>query len=134
VSQYVTDTHALYWHFTNDPRLSPAARQVFHEADAGVHQILIPGIVLIEMVYLVEKGRLDAILVDQVFASLDIVGGSYAVAPLDQRTARSLRDIPRSAVPDMPDRIITATAYQLGLPLITRDAAIHKASMVSVIW
>ena len=134
MSQYVTDTHALYWHFTNDPRLSPAARQVFHEADAGMHQILIPGIVLIEMVYLVEKGRLDAILVDQVFASLDIVGGSYAVAPLDQRTARSLRDIPRSAVPDMPDRIITATAYQLGLPLITRDAAIHKASMVSVIW
>ncbi len=134
MSQYVTDTHALYWHFTNDPRLSPAARQVFHEADAGMHQILIPGIVLIEMVYLVEKGRLDAILVDQVFASLDIVGGSYAVAPLDQRTARSLRDIPRSAVPDMPGRIITATAYQLGLPLITRDAAIHKASMVSVIW
>ena len=134
MSQYVTDTHALYWHFTNDPRLSPAARQVFHEADAGMHQILIPGIVLVEMVYLIEKGRLDAVLVDQVFASLDIVGGSYAVALLDQRTARSLRDIPRSAVPDMPDRIITATAHQLGLPLITKDAAIHKASMVSVIW
>jgi len=134
VSRYVTDTHALYWHFTNDLKLSPAARQIFREADAGIHQILIPGIALIEMVYLVEKGRLNAALVDQVLASLDIVGGSYAVAPLDQDTARALRNIPRSVVPDMPDRIIAATAYQLGLPLITRDVAIHKAGVVSVIW
>ncbi len=134
MSQYVTDTHALYWHFTNDPRLSPAARQIFQKTDVGLHQILIPGIVLIEMVYLVEKGRLNATLVDRAIASLDTVGGSYTVAQLDQHTARALRDVPRSAVPDMPDRIITATAHQLGLPLITRDTAIHKAGVVPVIW
>lgn len=134
MSRYVTDTHALYWHFTNDPRLSPAARQAFRETDAGMHQILAPSIVLIEMVYLVEKGRLDLVLVDRVFASLDIVGGSYAVAPLNRHTAQALRNIPRSVVPDMPDRIITATAYQPRLPLITRDAAIHKVGVISVIW
>jgi len=50
VSRYVADTHALYWHFTNDPRLSQAVRQIFREADLGLHQVLIPGIVLIEMV------------------------------------------------------------------------------------
>jgi len=43
MSRYVTDTHALYWHLANDPMLSPAARQVFHETDAGQHQILVPG-------------------------------------------------------------------------------------------
>jgi PIN domain nuclease of toxin-antitoxin system len=134
VSRYVTDTHALYWHFTSDSRLSQAARQVFHEADSGLHQILIPGIALIEMVYLVEKGRLDAGLVDQVFSALDVVGGSYTVAPLDHHTAQALRFIPRSAVPDMPDRIIVATAHQLGLPLITKDSAIHEADVVSVVW
>ena len=134
MSRYVTDTHALYWHFTNDPRLSLLAHQIFREADAGMHQILVPGIVLIEMVYLAEKGRLALALVDRVFASFDIVGGSYAVAPLDQHTAQALHDIPRSVIPDMPDRIIAATAYQLELPLLTRDAAIHKAGVVSVIW
>lgn len=134
MSRYVTDTHALYWHLTSDARLSSTARQVFQESDAGLHQILVPGIVLIEMVYLVEKGRLDAALVDQVLVRLDTIGGSYAVAPLDQNTARAMRAIPRSAVPDMPDRIIAATAHQLGLSLITRDAKIHSAGVVSVIW
>jgi len=134
MSQYVTDTHALYWHLANVPMLSPAARQIFHETDVGQHQILVPGIALIEMVYLVEKGRLDIAVVEQVLTALDTIGGSYAVAPLDQDTARALRNVPRSAVPGMPDRIIVATAYQLGLPLITRDAAIHRAGVVSVIW
>jgi PIN domain nuclease of toxin-antitoxin system len=134
VSRYVTDSHSLYWHLTNDPRLSAVARQVFQEADAALHQILVPSIVLIEMVYLVEKGRLDATSVEQVFALLDTIDGSYAVAPLDRRTAIALRDIPRSAVPDMPDRVIAATAYQLGLSLITRDEKILSANVVSVIW
>jgi PIN domain nuclease of toxin-antitoxin system len=134
VSRYVTDTHALYWHLTNDPRLSPGARQVFHEADVGLHQILVPGIALIEMVYLVERGRLDADLVDRVFILLDTIAGSYAVASLDQGTARALRDVPRSVIPDLPDRVIVATARQLGLPLITRDAKIHNAGVVPLIW
>jgi PIN domain nuclease of toxin-antitoxin system len=134
MSRYVTDTHALYWHLTNDPRLSPVARQVFREADAGLHQILVPGIVLIEMVYLVEKGRLDADLVEQAFILLDTIGGSYAVASLNQDTARAMRDVPHSAIPDMPDRVIVAVAHQLKLPLITRDAKIHDAGVVPLIW
>jgi PIN domain nuclease of toxin-antitoxin system len=99
VSRYVTDSHSLYWHLTNDPKLSAVARQVFQEADAALHQILVPGIVLIEMVYLVEKGRLDVTSVAQVFALLDTIASSYAVAPRDQGTAIALRDIPRSAFP-----------------------------------
>ena len=134
MSRYVTDTHALYWHLASAPRLSRSAQRLFRQADAGLHQILVPGIVLIEMVYLVEKGRLDRILVDRAFTLLNTVAGSYSVAPLDQNTARAMSDVPRSAVPDMPDRIIVATAYQLGLPLITRDRAIRRASIVSVVW
>ena len=45
----------------------------------------------------------------------------------------SLRQIPRAAVPDMPDRIIAATALALELPLVTRDGKI-RASNVETIW
>ncbi len=45
----------------------------------------------------------------------------------------ALQQIDRGIVPDMPDRVIAATALHLGLPLITRDAAI-KASGLSTVW
>ncbi len=134
MSRYIADTHALLWHLTNDSKLSPVARQIFRKADAGLHQILVPGIVLIEMIYLVEKGRIPAILVDNLLALLGTSGGSYAIAPLDKGTAKAMRSVPRATVPDMPDRIIVATAVQLGLSLISRDSKIQDAGVVKVIW
>ena len=134
MSQYVTDTHALYWHMMEDSRLSPKIKKIFEETDAGLHKILIPGIVLIEMVYLGEKGRISDSSVNKVLELLETIGGSYDVAPLNKETVKALRQIPREAIPDMPDRIIAATAYQMGLPLITRDKQIKKSKAVSVIW
>jgi PIN domain nuclease of toxin-antitoxin system len=134
MSRFVTDTHALYWHLTQDPKLSPTAQDIFRDADTGKNQILIPGIILIEMIYLVEKGRIDAFSLDKVLALLDVVDGSYSVAPLDHHTAKALQQVPRSAVPDMPDRIITATALQHNLPLITTDEAIQKSAIVLTVW
>lgn len=90
MSRYLTDTHALHWHLAEDKRLSIIAQTLFKQADAGEHQILIPGITLIEMIYLVEKGRLESDLVDRLLKLLDIVNGSYKVAPLDKGTAVAL--------------------------------------------
>ena len=134
MSQFLTDTHALHWHLTNDARLSQKARRLFQETDQGLHQILIPSIILVELVYLAEKGRLPDTLVHQVFSLLDTMGGSYAIAPLDEKTAAMLRNVDRNLVPDMPDRIITATALQFNLPLITRDAKIRQSGIVPTIW
>lgn len=134
MSQYVTDTHALYWHMMEDSRLSPKIKKIFTEADAGLHRILIPGIVLIEMVYLGEKGRISDSSVTKVLDLLENTDGSYDVAPLNKETVKALQQIPREAVPDMPDRIIAATAYQMGLPLMTRDKQIKRSKAVSVIW
>jgi PIN domain nuclease of toxin-antitoxin system len=134
MSQFVTDTHAFYWYVAGDSRLSLTVHRIFQETDAGLHQILVPGIVLIEMVYLIEKGRLNVVYFDRIMNLLNVVSGSYTVALLDQQTIEAFRQIPRSSVPEMPDRIITATAYQFGLPLITRDTAIQNAGIVSTIW
>ncbi len=134
MSRFVTDTHALYWHLARDSRLSDAAREVFRRTDAGQHQILVVGITLIEMVYLLEKGRLQTDLVERVFSLLATARGSYKVAQLNQDTARAMLHVPRSMVPDMPDRIIVATAYQLGLPLISADEKVHRSGVVPIIW
>jgi predicted nucleic acid-binding protein len=39
----------------------------------------------------------------------------------------------RSEIPDMPDRIIAATAIHLGVPVLSRDGRI-RASSVRTIW
>lgn len=134
MSRYVADTHALHWHLSDDKRLSTTARRLFQQADAGEHQMLVPGIALIEMVYLVEKERLDASLVNRLLKLLDIVNGSYTVAPLDKGTVIALQSINRETVSDMPDRIIAATARQWELPLISRDSRISQLTVIEVIW
>ena len=47
--------------------------------------------------------------------------------------AVAVRQIDRVAVPELPDRIIAATALHLGVPLLTRDERI-RVSGVPTVW
>lgn len=135
MNQFVTDTHPLIWHLTSDRRLSRPAVKVFDDADNGLVQVLIPGIVLVEMVYLVEKGTLLRSRLEQILTLLDVPGGSYAVASLDQDVARSMLErVPWSAVPELADRIIAATAVALNLPLLSKDSRHQNSTVVETIW
>jgi predicted nucleic acid-binding protein len=44
-----------------------------------------------------------------------------------------MREISRADVPEMPDRIVAATALYLGVPIITRDGRI-RASNLQTVW
>lgn len=134
MSEYVTDTHALYWHLTESPQISETASEIFKQADEGLHRIFIPGIILIEIVYLVEKGRILKTSFETILNLINIPEGSYKIAPLDDKTARTMMSVPRTQIPDMPDRIIVATAKSLKLPLLTRDGKIIEAKAVPTIW
>ena len=52
--------------------------------------------------------------------------------PVDYDIAVSTQQVSRSVVPDMPDRIITATALHLKLPLVTRDHKIQAAQVITI--
>jgi PIN domain nuclease of toxin-antitoxin system len=87
------------------------------------------------MVYLTEKGILPLAMFHQVLDLLDTPNGSYAVAPLDQTVARTMvQHVPWSVIPELADRIITATALSLNLPLITKDQRISESPLVSILW
>ena len=60
-------------------------------------------------------------------------GSAFESAPLTAEIAFRLSEIPRSSIPDLPDRVIAATALAMGLPLVTRDGRI-RASNVITIW
>ncbi len=55
------------------------------------------------------------------------------LADLTPDVANLISSIPRTKVPDMPDRIIAATALYLDLALITRDRKI-RISEVKTVW
>ncbi len=56
----VVDTHAAIWYIFDDPRLSSIARVEMDMAAATGQQIAVSSISLLEMVYLVDKGRIAA--------------------------------------------------------------------------
>jgi len=66
MSRWITDTHGLLWHLYNANKLSVQVKEIFTGADAGEHQIVVPAIVLVETVYLAERGRITADAVDNV--------------------------------------------------------------------
>lgn len=93
----------------------------------------ISAVSLVEVVYLVERGRIAADAFERFVRELGQDNPAFKVFPLDYNVASVLRSIPRDIVPDMPDRIIAATALHLGLPLVTRDRRLQSAG-IQTIW
>ncbi|MEH1845030.1 MAG: type II toxin-antitoxin system VapC family toxin [Nostoc sp.] len=133
MSNLVTDTHALIWYLEDSTRLSPAANQAFEECERGEIVIYIPTICLVEIVYLQEKGRISADMKSQLDTVLIAGTSGMILANLTDEVVTALATITRDSVPDMPDRIIAATAKYLGLPLISRDNRM-PLSGVGIIW
>jgi PIN domain nuclease of toxin-antitoxin system len=129
----VADTHAVIWYLYDDPRLSQSARALIEEARATRDQVGISAITLAEMVYLSEKGRIAREALDRVFIALGVSGSVIRELPVDRPVVAAMLSIDRDAVPDLPDRIIAATARLYGLPVISRDHQI-QLSCVETVW
>jgi PIN domain nuclease of toxin-antitoxin system len=133
MSAVVTDTHALIWYLFEPKRLSSVARTALLQAEANPGIICVPAISVVEARYLVEKGTILESVFQRLVDSLLDPATPLTVVPLSLDIACSLKEVSKRAVPDMPDRIIAATALQLHLPLITRDRKI-RASQIECIW
>jgi len=127
------DTHAVIWLLHADARLSPVARSRIDAAIGQGGQIAISSITLVETAYLEEKQRIPAGTLRGLLALLDRAEPSLVEVPVTRRIIAALLDIAREAVPDMPDRVIAATALSLGVPLISRDGKIRD-SQIQTIW
>jgi PIN domain nuclease of toxin-antitoxin system len=130
----VADTHAAVWYLFGDPRLSARAKDFIDQAAADRRSIEISPISLAEVLYLVEKkNRLPASAFDDLQSALDNPNHVFKEAPFTSGVVKAMRQVSREDVPDMPDRIVAATAVYLGVPVISRDGKI-RASNVQTIW
>ncbi|WP_341528618.1 type II toxin-antitoxin system VapC family toxin [Nostoc sp. UHCC 0302] len=133
MSHLVTDTHALIWYLEDSPNLSVAANEAFDKCDRGEIIIYIPTICLVEIVYLQERRRISANMKYQLDTALADKSSGLELVNLTTEIVDALATIPRDTVPDMPDRIIVATAKYMNLPLISRDAKIISSG-ISIVW
>lgn len=129
----VADTHTVLWYLYNDPRLSSTAQTLLDQIDAAGDQIAMSSIVLAEVVYLIEKGRIATDAFDRIIAALNRTDATLVEIPLDSLVVQAMRQVDRGHVPELPDRIVAATALHLGVPVISRDRKI-RASIVTTIW
>ena len=91
----ITDTHTIIWYLYNDSRLSTTARSFIEDAALSGDQIAISSITLAEMIYLVEKGRVDAQALSRLMAELDSTDATLVEIPLDRHIVELMTHVPR---------------------------------------
>ena len=128
-AEYVADTVALVV-YLEKRRLGLDSQAIFDSADNSNTIIRIPAIVFAEILYLSEKRRISTNL--QNVKNLLQTNPNFRECPLTQsiiETAERLTDIP-----ELHDRLISATARHLNLELITTDAKIQNSAFVKTVW
>ncbi len=129
----IADTHTIIWYIFGDSRLSVTAKTFFESITNNGDLVGISSISLIEMVYLIEKSKIAAESLSRLAIAMSNPNSGVTEVSVDIQIARALSRVDVIQVPDMPDRIIAATAVQLGIPLISRDSKI-RVSNVPTIW
>lgn len=125
---YVLDTHVLIWYFSGSARLSPEARDIIDQVRQQGGRLLVPTIVLAEALNVAVKGRVVfdfQKLYQLVRAEPEFEIVEFGIEIFDE----TLRV---SAVPEIHDRIIVATARFYGADLLTKDGVIRASGEVGV--
>ena len=127
--EYVADTVAIIV-YLEKRRLGNDSQLIFDSAENSNTIIHIPAIVFAEILYLAEKQRIKANLQD--LKNLLQINSNFSESPLTQtiiETAEQITDIP-----ELHDRLISATARHQMLELITTDVKIQNSTFVKTVW
>jgi PIN domain nuclease of toxin-antitoxin system len=129
----IADTHAVIWYIFDDKRLSDIARSTIEQAAADGDQIGFSSMTLAEIIYLSERGRIHSDTLGRLLRATDLANSVLVDVAFDRLVAVAMQQIDSTAVPELPDRVIAATAALHAVPIISRDHQI-TASGVVVIW
>lgn len=127
----VVDTHVLLWWALDPERLSREARKRLEEMErvGGFAS----AISIWELAIKVKRKKLELPIGMDDFKRRLERGGVVQLVPVDADLW--LRSVAlRWTHNDPADRVIVATALQLGLPLLTKDAVIRAFKGVKTVW
>lgn len=121
------DTHIWIWWMNDSADLPREARDFLDQLDAPP---FIADISLWEIGMLVSKHRIT--LKVPLLEWLDAAVQAVTIIPISPRIAARVSIMPESFHGDPADRLIVATAMEMGVPLVTRDKRIRDAGLVKI--
>ena len=127
----VLDTHALLWWALDPDKLSSEALRVVTEMEhrGGFAS----SISLWEIGIKAKRGKLELPIGIEELARRIERGGVVELVPVDTGTwLRSLTLVWDHS--DPADRVIAATAMMRGVPVLTKDAAMHSFGELACVW
>jgi PIN domain nuclease of toxin-antitoxin system len=99
----IADTPAVIWYLYSNPRLGKAASSLIDQTSAAGDQIGLSG-----------------------------PASVLRTVPLHETIAARMIEVPRDQVPDLPDRIIGATALFFSVPVLSRDDRLRSSTIRTV--
>ena len=128
----VTDTHALLFHAAGGGRLGRKAAAHYAACERREALVYVPAAVMWECALLARAGRVN--LRRSVRGFFDDLFSNPAYQPHDLTASQVLAAEEMRVNRDPFDALICASARDLELPLITRDADIRSSGLLRVIW
>jgi PIN domain nuclease of toxin-antitoxin system len=132
----VADTQVLIWYVIDPDRLTAAAAGTLDAATDADLPIYVSAYSLVELVYAVEKAA-NPLTEDDRQAILEELTRNdtpFEVMPVTAALANRVAGVPRNATADPGDRIIAATAEELGVPLVSADRHMPSTCRTPVVW
>jgi len=127
---FVADTHALLWWFTDSPKLGKKAAAIFEECEKGENVVFIPSIVIAEALSIFDKKRVSFDFKKLLKRIND--SERFVIVSLDYPVLQKMIEL--TDIPELHDKIIVSTAKYLNLPIITKDSILQDLSHVKTVW
>ena len=127
---FVADTHALLWWFTESPKISLKASEIFEKCEEGENIIFIPSIVIAEALSIFDKRRISFNF-KNLFKKIND-SENFVLIALDYPIIEKM--VALKEIPELHDKIIVSTAKYLKVPIITKDKVLQNLPKIETIW
>lgn len=129
----VLDTHAWVWWMSRSNALSRKVRRLLDQTTQE-RPALVSSISVWEVMLLARRGRLQLTMPVADWLAHAEALPMLRFVPVDNRIAMLAVDLPAPLHNDPADRIIVATALQVGAKLATKDEKLARYQPIATVW
>ncbi len=115
------DTHIVLWLDTGDPRLRVGTRDAIDALWLTGHSLMVSAVSAWEIALLADTGRISLDCPPEAWIERFLGRPGVSAVPLTWRASARAYRLPNFYRRDPADRLLVATAIELGCPLVTYD-------------